>query len=547
MSPQLRMLVWKEWRERRLQFLVCSLWMIGGAIYTIAYERSHGYRAPVASFFGTAATFGLFVPIFLAMRTSLGETTDRTRSFSSALPISPGQRSWTRLAGGAGVLVVPILLGAMLLSLCLALGWLEQASTRSLPNDDVSYGRLSERASLTPLAAVGLVGRVTAITTWSATSLYILLSLLGTTLRAEAHAGYVGAFVAFLWFLGDGLQTWLPLDEAGLPGLAAWAGGLIPEGMIINFGYGDDRGRYGDLALADAVLGPLLLNTVIQLLLAAWFVRRNNRRLPGRLAKKSRIPSPASLVPWSLPLPTRSLALVWLTLRQAVPMCLPGLLLACLMTPLQMGLGEGCQVELLQTFTDTMPESMCVIGMLWATVVGAGIFSAEIDRRIGESWRAWPVPFWRMFAIKFLVGLLVVLLVLDGTTIAASWNSPNWGGYHCMNWSYVACILPLHAVMFAVAVGWTCLFRRPVLGGLATFISFVLTTIVFESFTALRHFDPIDVYNNLAHAAQAAGGRPHLTAHNYPVVAAGMAVVLLASLLIGGLALRRYAPACESK
>jgi hypothetical protein len=190
---------------------------------------------------------------------------------------------------------------------------------------------------------------------------------------------------------------------------------------------------------------------------------------------------------------------------------------------------------------------MWVIGLLWATVVGAGIFSAEIDPRIGESWRAWPVPFWRMFAIKFLVGVLVVLLVLDGTTIAASWNSPNWGGYYTMNWSYIACILPLHAVMFAVAVGWTCLFRRPVLGGIATFISFMLTNIVFEWFSALRHFDPIDVYNNLAHAAQAAGGRTDLTAHHYPVVAAGMAMVLLASLLIGGLALRRYTPACESK
>ncbi|MEN6493759.1 MAG: hypothetical protein ABFD16_05655, partial [Thermoguttaceae bacterium] len=451
--------------------------MIGGTIYTIAYERSHGYRAPVASFDSTALLFGLFVPIFLAMRTSLGETTDRTRSFGSTLPVSPSQRSWIRLAGGAGVLVAPILLGALLLSLCLALGWLEQASAWSLACGPFPHARLPERASLTPFAAVGLLWQVTIITAWSATSLYILLSLFGTTLRAEAHAGYVGAFVAFLWFLSDCLP--MSLDEAGLPELATWSHAIVPQGMSILATYGaESGGKYNDLLIANVVFGPLLLNTVIQLLLAAWFVRRNSRRLSGRLAKKSKRASPVSWIPWSLPLPTRSLALVWLTVRQAVPMCLPGLLLACLMTPLQMGLGDGRQVELFQTFTDTLPESMWVIGLLWATVVGAGIFSAEIDPRIGESWRAWPVPFWRMFAIKFLVGVLVVLLVLDGTTIAASWNSPNWGGYYRMNWSYIACFLPLHAVMFAVAVGWTCLFRRPVLGGLATFISVVLTTIV---------------------------------------------------------------------
>jgi hypothetical protein len=542
------MLVWKEWRERRLQFLVCSLWMIGGTIYTIACERSHGYRVSVASFFGMAGTFGLFVPIFLAMRTSLGETTARTRSFSSALPVSPSQRSWIRLAGGAGVLVAPILLGALLLSLCLALGWLEQVPAQSLGDNQVP---LQKRASLSPFAAVGLLWQVTIVAVWSATTLYILLSLVGTTLRAEAHAGYVGAFVAILWCLGDGLQKCLPLDEVGLPGLAEWAGSVIPEGMLSLSSYGDKQGIvYSDLRIANAVFGPLVVNTVIQFVLAAWFVRRNSRRLPGRLAKKWRMTSPASWVPWSLPLPTRSLALVWLTLRQSVPMCLPGLLLACLITPLMTPLMDDSpaeQGELLRRLSDAMHSSMAVVGMLWATVVGAGLFSTEIDWRIGEFWRVWPVPFRRMFAIKFLVGLLVVLLVLDGTTIAASWNSPYWGTYCSMNWPYIACILPLHAVMFAVAVGWTCLLRRPVFGGIATIISFTFVNVLFGRFSGLRHFDPIDVYNNLAYGAQAAGGRIDLTAHNYPVVAAGMAVILLASLLIGGLALRRYAPVWESK
>jgi hypothetical protein len=47
--------------------------------------------------------------------------------------------------------------------------------------------------------------------------------------------------------------------------------------------------------------------------------------------------------------------------------------------------------------------------------------------------------------------------------------------------------------------------------------------------------------------ADVASGRIELTAHHYPVVAVGMAVILMASFVIGGLAIRRYAPVCESK
>ena len=188
-----------------MQFLICMIWMVGGTLYCIAYEWFHEFRAPVTSFRGTAMLFGLFMPLFLAMRTSLGETTDRTRSFSDALPISSRRRGWIRLAGGAGVLIVPILIGAMLLSLCLAFGCIDQA----LFSPTVE---ISQRASLNALSAVGLVWCDTAIALWAATTLYVLLSLIGTMLRREAHAGFVGAIVVFLWFMGMCSRT----DSGGM-------------------------------------------------------------------------------------------------------------------------------------------------------------------------------------------------------------------------------------------------------------------------------------------------------------------------------------------
>jgi hypothetical protein len=310
--------------------------------------------------------------------------------------------------------------------------------------------------------------------------------------------------------------------------------------LIINFGYGHERGHYGDLSLSRVVLGPLLIQALLQLALAAVFVRRYSRRLPGHAAKA--VPQARRRVwwPWTLRLPRRGIALTWLTLRQAVPMCLPGLVIAGLMTPFQMDVA-GVPGGFLQRYTDSLPSSMWIVGLLWSVVVGAGIFSAEIDSRSGEFWRGLPMPVWRLFTVKFLAGLLATLLVLDGTTIAATWQSPNWGDYYSMNWPYIGCLVPLHATMFAVAVAWTCFLRRAVLGAMAAIVSFALMNLGLEWSEATRGFDPIEVYNNL-HNLSSAPVRPpaDFTAHGYPIVAATMGLILLASILVGWLALRAY-------
>jgi hypothetical protein len=218
-------------------------------------------------------------------------------------------------------------------------------------------------------------------------------------------------------------------------------------------------------------------------------------------------------------------------------------LLACLMTFFQMAGRDarGHEAFLLQ-YTDSMSSSTWIIGLLWAAVVGAGVFSAEIDFHIGEFWRTWPVPFWRLFAIKFLVGLLAVLAVLDGSTIAASWNSPHWGTYDCMNWSYIVCIIPLHATLFAFAVAWACVLRRPVLGGMAAYGSFMMVEIGFDRWQATCQFDPIQVYNDLARKSELTHGAIDFTANSYPIVAIAMGVVFIASIAIAAFALHRYAP-----
>ena len=325
---------------------------------------------------------------------------------------------------------------------------------------------------------------------------------------------------------------------------------IAPQSLIIAFGYGSERGSYADLFIAEAILGPFLVNALIQCALAALFVRRYSRKLSSRAAETTAKTARPRWRPWNLRLPGASgIALAWLTLRQAVPMCLPGLAIAGIMAILQMQempAHGGPQAPLLRRYADALPSSMWIIGLLWAVVVGAGLFSAEIDWRIGEFWRTRPISPWRLFGVKFVVGLSAVLLVLDGTAIAATWHSPHWGEYHAMNWPYIACIVPLHAMMFAIAVAWTCVLRRAVLGGMAALATFMFLTVALEWSQAARAFDPVQVYNHLAHEPQTPDGSVDFTAHGFPVVAAIMGLTVLISILVGWRALGRYDPHRQS-
>jgi hypothetical protein len=369
-----------------------------------------------------------FLPIFIAMRTSLGELTDRTRSFHDGLPVSTSTRGTVRLVGGLAVLVVPIISAAIILSICLASGWVEQALERAADYWNTRF-RLTDRPSLGRLAAIAMLWRVAAIAMASATMLYLILSLLGLRLRNESHLGFAGTAVAALWFLGMGLATPQPNNtELGVRAMKGipWVGAVLPQSLSISYGYQTEHGNYGDLVFASRLAGPLLLNLVLQLGLAALFMSRYGRRISRPAVSERRRIVPKVWRRWTMPLGTRGIALAWLTLRQSVPMCIPGLVIACLMAPMQMDVTNfNPDTSIVRKVTDILPSSMWVVGLLWSIVVGAGIFAPELDSRIAEFWRAWPTATWRLFSVKFFIGLAAVLLVLDGTTIAVSWNSPN--------------------------------------------------------------------------------------------------------------------------
>ena len=106
MNPEIRSLIHKEWRQRRMLLAVCSGWMLCCVFYVVAYEWTHQFRAPVAAFSTASLLYALFAAIFLGMKTALGEQTLGTLGFSLSLPVSRQRLAWTRLASGAMTLIL---------------------------------------------------------------------------------------------------------------------------------------------------------------------------------------------------------------------------------------------------------------------------------------------------------------------------------------------------------------------------------------------------------------------------------------------------------
>jgi ABC-type transport system involved in multi-copper enzyme maturation permease subunit len=293
-----------------------------------------------------------------------------------------------------------------------------------------------------------------------------------------------------------------------------------------------------------SLAGNLLMLTGL-----AWgFARRYGTRQPAPIIERStrfRWQLPAILSRLPIRWPGRVAALVWLDLRQAVPMCLAGIVLACLMTAVSLISESGVDARRLpDQIAGQLAAGTWVVGLLWGAVVGAGVFAGELAPRLEQFWRSRPISPSTWFWVKYLAGLAAVLGVLDLVTIVVGWNSPHGGqGPNRMSVAYIACVPFLHALTYALAVLGTCWLRRPVFAAAAAVLFFFLVSIAFDAIPGGAEFAPINVYNHLfwEKSIAAGEGRLDLTRHGYPIVYGGMAaLIVLASVAAWRGALRPY-------
>jgi ABC-type transport system involved in multi-copper enzyme maturation permease subunit len=553
MPPQTRALVWKEWRERRASLCLATAWIICGLVYTIVYEVATGIRGSVSRYYSICMIFGLFTPVFLAMRTALGERTAGTTGFSASLPASLRQMAAIRLLGALVTLAGPILLGAIVLSVVVLTGALEQSGFR-MPSG-ANYLDFQKRFALSRWQAFGMTWRCATISVASASELLLILCVIGARRRSEAQVGFLGAVLGFAWILPTSLLN--TFSESSYKTAVNWLGGLLPQSLVLPHSYSMMEGSYDDIEFAGFIWDPLCLNLLALAGLSVWFTHRFAGAVPWTAERKTRFPwrLPPLLSRLPLRLPGRAAALVWLDLRQSVPLAVAGLALAFVFSFAQVCLKQHDPAlsspygdpNAMTVAAGELPGTTWVLATLWSAVVAAGIFGAELQPGLANFWRSRPISPSGWFWTKFTIGLVATLTVLDGVTIAVSWNSPYAGGASRMSWTYVACMPLLHALFYALTVFAVCSLRRPVLAVMCATLGIFFLSMILETLsTRERGFDPIFVYNNLFLAEKYVPEHPlDFTAHNYPAVYGSIAVLIVLAALGASRFVRRF-PAVRS-
>ncbi len=524
----MKSLIWKQYQESKIHFLIFSAWMILAVCYTIGYELAHKFHAVIGSFSGSAMLFSVMAAIVLAARSSQGEQTDGTLAFTTSLPISMRRVASVRILGAILTLALPILIAAFILAASLTIGLVEQGEPRS-PN---AYVRLPSRPVEPLLPTLEHLASVTAISVLEGASLLLILSLCGCWLRNQAQIGLLGAVLA-LGSLSASELLWFGIRW---PFGQLLYGAILPQSLVIQWGFGESTGDYSDHELALYRWGALGLALPVLALLGISFVMRYGKS-QYRAARSTRFPLLVPPLLSRLPISVRSrwFALVWLELRQSIPLTLCGLLLAVLITIADQWLTHWTLQDVSASIRSGLPHSMFFVGMLWAVVVASSLYSADLDSELGSFRRTLPISPSMWFWNKFLLGLAAVLLVMDGATIFASWNSPRVSINDGMSYAYIACFPIIHALMYSLAVLGACVFRRPLIGGICAVICYTVATTAVTYFPGTMHLDPVNIYNELITTERAS--TVDLMQHSYPLVYGVLAI----SVIVSAFASSRFA------
>ena len=246
---------------------------------------------------------------------------------------------------------------------------------------------------------------------------------------------------------------------------------------------------------------------------------------------------------------TRWGALAWLHLRQALPLTLAGVLIACLVGPLLTWMvqpvtnhPDAWQLRMMHLSL----VAIYVVGFFWPLVVGAGLFAAELRRDLGYFWRSRPIHPGAWFWLKFMIGLVAIIVSLDllpaAINYAARWWFPSTKllSNHQVQVN-LACLTLLHAECYALAVLGVAVFRKPLLAAGLGFLAITVFELTIYNFggyhnsPAVREYSPLYVYTHLVEPPPqikdvwALAGWVYLKAYGL-VVAVTIIAAVLASL-----------------
>ncbi|MGE3316206.1 MAG: hypothetical protein AB7O26_13905 [Planctomycetaceae bacterium] len=441
----------KEWQEHRWNVLALTVILIG-AFLTIRvdpdYSRDFKFYVEIL-----LLGYGLFAPTFIAMSVCSAEYSSRSVGFVRSLPIARWKVALIRIVSGLVALIVPPILMGAVASLTLLENWIHNESLR-----DSFVGDLT---------AVELVQYI-AVALACYANVYAWIVAFAANLRWEFRACMAGLLITvgllaagIYGEVGPGGTPKFP-DVSAVRLMSVVIGPIfVPNGSVIV--------RYDWNLFVVTAVGHLLLVAGLLAIAVRQYGREENwiaslvkwAPIPEFRLRRQHEPR-AALGP---PLASPERALVWLQLRQSIPVCIVAVLML---------IGVSFVVEHKDRWD--VFGIYPFIGCLLALVIGVGSYVHELDPKLYTFWRSRPISPSNWFWLKFMAGLFALLIVYDLPIFLLLRNQSRPGAGYSGYASWFP--LMLHFVTFTFAVLAACSIRHVVysmlLAALATSMLFLV-------------------------------------------------------------------------
>ena len=411
-----RSLLWKEWREHRWKLAALVVVVIGLHLWVL--DATKPGTAHYANAFW--ATLLIVLPIgsaFIAMGLAAGEQSQRTASFMRSSPVNLSWLAIAKLAVGVATIAATIAIAAALTRTVVAV-----ADALSWQSDASSLESLDSLRDLYETGGWFLTALLIGVSV--SASLILWMAAPAVNSKSEVRAGAIGLIVV--------VACWT---------LLAWGVYLVNRGMDPN---SDQRvviahiaamlpgGVWVALIALDGLAGQTYLlfpYLATHVPLAWWYITRfghNGDRERARLSDATPLVAPTPV--WLGPARRSPLtSLLWKHARECAPIVLAGAIGAAGLTVILVCLNYNqpgvlyVPNKLLDLTGESVLVAFMTLGCCAGLVSGAGVLTSELEPRLYTFWRTRPIPIDLWFAIAFLGGL-ALLIVVFGVPIAVAYR-----------------------------------------------------------------------------------------------------------------------------
>ncbi len=441
-----RNLFWKEWHEQKWKLL--ALTSIALSVCVALLFQDLGNVA--FSLFFTNLAYAMLAPILMGMGVCAGEHATGVIHFVRAQPVPMRRVASVRWIVGAFVLLIPLICVTAICWIVVCL--VGQVGPQSVRTS--AYLQLDstwrEASALCALSLAGMTGCL---------NLYAWIVAVAVNQRTEFRAGLVGLLVTVaMCFVGI---CGMPDNGNHLRNFSVPRLFCLISSPLVSVGIVDFIRNSLQAFVVAAVVWQLLLTTCLMQVMVFRY-GREERWLSGDFFKRAKAKVTESMQ-LGKPRSSQWRALLWLQIRQSLPVCVVGL---CLVSAIVLMNGDNA--------SDAFDGMYPIVGCVLALLIGVGTFVSELQPELHTFWRSRPIAPGSWFWFKFIGGAVALVGLFDVPCMLLTWSgvvrssSPGFAAFFPML---------LHLLCYSIAVFMACIVRHSTYSTVLAFGAWMLITV----------------------------------------------------------------------